>query len=62
MPIPEGDLPAGSPAWMRSLKTWASREDLLKPDAPKPKKDEAKRATVVVRIPLGERPWTPLDQ
>jgi hypothetical protein len=59
--IPEADLPAGSPAWMRSLKTWASREDLLEPDAPKPKKDEAKRATVVVKIPLGERPWTPLD-
>lgn len=61
VPIPEADLPAGSPAWMRSLKTWASREDLLKPDAPKPKKDEAKRATVVVRVPLGERPWKPLD-
>lgn len=59
--IPEGDLPAGSPPWMRSLKTWASREDLLKPDAPKPKKDEAKRATIVVKVPLGERPWKPLD-
>ncbi len=61
-PIPEADLPVGSPAWMRSMKTWASREDLLAPDAPKPKKDEAKRATVVVRIPPGERPWKPLDQ
>jgi hypothetical protein len=60
--IPEADLPAGSPAWMRSLKTWASREDLLKPDAPKPKKDEAKRATIVVRIPPAERPWAPLDK
>jgi uracil-DNA glycosylase len=60
--IPEGDLPAGSPPWMRSLKTWASREDLLAKDAPKPKKDEAKRATIVVRVPLDERPWKPLDQ
>src|SRR2546421_12142699 len=60
--IPEGDLPAGAPPWMRSLKTWASREDLLAADAPKPKKDEAKRATIVVRIPLGERPWKPLDK
>lgn len=47
---------------MRSMKTWASREALLAPDAPKPEKDEAKPATVVVRIPPGERPWKPLDQ
>ncbi|MDQ6750046.1 MAG: uracil-DNA glycosylase [Actinomycetota bacterium] len=61
-PIPEADLPVGSPAWMRSLKTWASREDLLAADASKPKKAEAQRATVVVKVPLGERPWTPLDR
>lgn len=61
VPIPEADLPAGSPPWMRSMKTWASRQDLLAPDAPTPKKDEAKRATVVVRIPPGERAWKPLD-
>jgi uracil-DNA glycosylase len=60
--IPEADLPVGSPAWMRSLQPWASREDLLAPDAPKPQKAEAQRATVVVRVPLGERPWKPLDQ
>lgn len=59
--IPEADLPAGSPPWMRSLQAWASREDLLAPDAPQREKDEAKRATVVVRIPPGERPWKALD-
>ena len=60
--VPEADLPAGTPPWMRSLQTWATREDLLERDAPRPKKDEAKRATVVVRIPPGERPWPPLDR
>ena len=50
-PIPEADLPAGAPPWMRSLKTWAGREADTA---------EAKRATVVVTVPNGERPWTPL--
>src|SRR4051794_7532547 len=49
--IPEGDMPAGAPPWMRSLKTWASREGDTA---------EAKRATVVVTVPKAERPWTPL--
>lgn len=48
-PIPQCDLPAGSPPWMRSLRTWAQRKG---DDA------EEKRATVVVRVPPGERPWT----
>ena len=47
-PIPEGDLPAGSPPWMRSLKTWATR---------KGENDEAKRATIQVVVPTAERPW-----
>jgi hypothetical protein len=47
-PIPERDLPAGLPAWMRSLDPWAERagEDT-----------EDKRATIVVRVPLLQRPW-----
>lgn len=47
-PIPEADLPAGTPPWMRSLKQWATR---------KGDTAEAKRATVVVTVPAGERPW-----
>jgi uracil-DNA glycosylase len=47
-PIPEADLPAGSPPWMRSLKSWASRTGA----------DETeKRATIVVTVPHGERPF-----
>jgi hypothetical protein len=46
--IPEVDLPAGTPAFMRSLKEWASREGST---------PQQKRATIVVRLPKGERPW-----
>jgi uracil-DNA glycosylase len=46
--IPEADLPAGSPPWMRSLRTWASR---------KGDDDEDKRATIEVVVPRDERPW-----
>jgi uracil-DNA glycosylase len=58
VPIPEGDLPAGLPTWMRSLRAWASREATGhaasgEPDA----RNEAKRATIVVEIPTRERPW-----
>lgn len=49
--IPEADMPAGAPPWMRSLRTWAAR---------KGDTAEAKRATVVVTVPKDERPWTPL--
>jgi uracil-DNA glycosylase len=59
--IPEGDLPVGSPSWMRSLRQWASREDLLGPNAAAVQRAEAKRATIVVRVPKAERPWRPLD-
>jgi endonuclease YncB( thermonuclease family) len=41
-PIPEEDLPAGCPPFMRGLTTWARREG---------------RATIVVTIPSDERPW-----
>jgi uracil-DNA glycosylase len=60
--IPEGDMPPGTPGWMRGLKQWAAREDLLGSDAPKAKRNEAKRATVVVKVPRSERPWEPLDR
>jgi len=46
--IPEIDLPAGLPAWMRSERTWAAREGA---DATE------KRATIVVRVPPSERPF-----
>ena len=46
--IPESDMPPGTPPWMRSLKQWATRVGAT-PDA--------KRATVEVRVPTGERPW-----
>ena len=47
-PIPERDMPAGSPAWMRSLRTWARRAG----ETP-----EDKRATIEVVVPKPERPW-----
>jgi uracil-DNA glycosylase len=47
--IPERDLPAGTPPWMRSLKHWANRIG----DTP-----DTKRATIQVTIPTSERPWT----
>ena len=57
-PIPDFDLPAGSPPWFRSLKQWASRETFgVCDDADEAAKDEAKRATVVVVLPRAERPW-----
>jgi hypothetical protein len=46
--IPEADMPAGAPPWMRSLNTWAKRTGA---DA------EEKRATVEVKIPTAERVW-----
>jgi hypothetical protein len=46
--IPEADMPAGAPPWMRSLQTWAKRTGA---DA------EEKRATVEVKIPAAERVW-----
>jgi hypothetical protein len=45
--IPERDLPAGLPAWMRS-RAWADRRG----DTP-----DLKRATVVVTVPRDARPW-----
>jgi uracil-DNA glycosylase len=57
-PIPDFDLPAGSPPWFRSLKQWASREAFGTTAAADPAaRDEAKRATIIVVVPRAERPW-----
>ena len=59
-PIPECDMPAGMPPWMRSLDAWAERaatgRAALKTATPEQKR-EAKRATLVVEIPRAERIW-----
>lgn len=47
-PIPPNDLPAGLPAWMRSLDAWASRTG---DDA------QSKRATITVAVPRASRTW-----
>jgi uracil-DNA glycosylase len=47
-PIPEMDLPAGLPAWMRGQEPWATRAGKSAAD---------KRATIVVQIPADERPF-----
>ena len=47
-PIPAEDLPAGLPAWMRSLDAWASRTG---EDA------QLKRATITVVVPRASRTW-----
>jgi uracil DNA glycosylase superfamily protein len=61
-PIPEDDLPAGLPAWMRDLDAWASRQTAGEAeglDATPEEKAGAKRATIVVRVPTRHRPWVP---
>ena len=59
-PIPECDIPAGMPPWMRSLDAWADRQPIgkaaLKTATPEQKR-ESKRATIVVEIPRPERIW-----
>lgn len=46
--IPEGDLPPGLPDWMRSDQPWAARQGATPTD---------KRATIVVTVPPGLRPF-----
>jgi hypothetical protein len=48
-PIPERDLPAGLPAWMRS-RAWADRVGAT---------PTLKRAAIVVTVPRDARPWAP---
>jgi uracil-DNA glycosylase len=52
--IPERDLPAGLPDWMRSLMSWAQRQAVHTGDP-----TEEKRATIVSRVPTADRPWLP---
>jgi uracil-DNA glycosylase len=47
-PIPEADLPPGSPGWWTSLDPWAARTG---PTA------DLKRATLTVTVPENARPW-----
>jgi uracil-DNA glycosylase len=47
-PIPELDLPAGSPAWWRSMRGWAARTG---------RNAQLKRATITVTIPAEDRTW-----
>jgi len=55
-PIPAFDLPAGSPPWWSSVRQWAERRAVSRfPD--EDAEVEAKRATVVVTVPMDERPW-----
>ena len=42
--IPEIDMPAGMPAWMRSPHAWATRTG---------ETDDAKRRTITVKVPAG---------
>jgi hypothetical protein len=49
--IPAIDLPAGLPAWMRSLDAWAARTGA---DA------QSKRATITVTVPRAARSWPPI--
>jgi uracil-DNA glycosylase len=44
--IPQGDLPAGLPAWMRSLESWAARTGTTA---------ALKRATITVTVPTAFR-------
>ena len=48
VPIPERDLPAGVPAWMRSLAVWAERRG---------RSADERRATIAVRVPEDARAW-----
>jgi hypothetical protein len=49
-PIPEADLPAGSPPWWTSLHAWAQRTGPT---------TQLKRATITVTIPETDRTWPP---
>jgi hypothetical protein len=52
-PVPEGDLPAGCPSFMRSLTTWARRSG---------RTEEDRRATITVTVPAQKRPWRTSDR
>jgi hypothetical protein len=54
--IPSDDLPAGAPVWWSSVEQWAARRAVGSFDD-RTAEVEAKRATIVVTVPNGERPW-----
>lgn len=59
-PIPEADLPPGSPPWMRSSEDWAWRRPIEDKDGTPPAgvgPTEAKRAGIAVRVPKKQRIW-----
>ena len=59
-PIPELDLPPGTPDWMRSVDAWASRRAIDEAGGPGATPDavrEAKRAGIGVRVPRRQRVW-----
>jgi len=53
--IPDFDLPAGLPTWMRALDTWAVRPDPAKVPDPSPP-TPYKRAHLLVTVPATEIP------
>ena len=59
-PIPERDLPPGTPEWMRSVDAWASRRAIGEAEGPTATPEdvrEAKRAGIGVRVPRKQRVW-----
>jgi hypothetical protein len=63
-PIHERDLPAGSPPWMGAIQAWASRQaagEAAGPTATPIDVSNAKRATIVVRVPRPHRHWPDIE-
>jgi hypothetical protein len=56
-PIPTADLPPGLPAWTRSGVRWAERRAVEDPERPSGGLADERRATLVVRVPMDDRPW-----
>jgi hypothetical protein len=52
VPLPEVDLPPGSPTWWTSLNSWAVRTGTTA---------QLKRATITVTVPSHARTWPPLE-
>lgn len=52
--IPEYDLPAGTPAWMRAVDGWASRPSRSPPLATKAANALWKRRHILVKVPKSE--------
>jgi hypothetical protein len=62
-PIPELDLPPGMPLWMGAVESWAVRSNVGEATgatATDAAVANAKRATIVVKIPRVHRTWPPI--